>query len=572
MTLQGSGPLETERLMRRGCTCFFVFFILLSFSVKPESSGVPYSARADSIFFENLSDYTVTMEYDAENALYFIGDTSNLRCSTVIPMRLNLTEDTNYWCHNVLWANFGDWGDDDPWDSIRISRPCATESEWLDDKDASIMMHYSCIEILAGFPPGEPGSPKIWCVGTPLSIVGDACEEDVHVFATSDLWNVTNRTGPDTGDTIANPLFLPCNIIIDTVFWYLQTGQNGIDSFYTFYDSGRYVPESVLVPEYDGADTIQTWLSSVHTADPRLLIGADGDMYVFFQAAFAGCWWRGGHYNCVKPGAVYAARSSDGRHWRDLTRITHLNGGLASPAPIIDSGGTAVMWMAAVGDIEADYHPGQVYRFASAVILPDTGYWPPPIACIHNFSGNFGSCTGEKIWHIGVKADGGADRLMVFNTTAVSCRTLLGICKSHDGGVNWDCQPEPLLATNPGHWDGYAVYAPELMAWDGTKSGWLLFYSGHDKIGGKWRAAFTPLLAADSAEAVRGDANHDGFVNVGDAFYLVNFVFRGGPAPNQIWTGDANCDSGVDVGDVVFLISYIFKLGPPPDPDCASMQ
>ncbi len=63
-----------------------------------------------------------------------------------------------------------------------------------------------------------------------------------------------------------------------------------------------------------------------------------------------------------------------------------------------------------------------------------------------------------------------------------------------------------------------------------------------------------------------GDANDDGTANVGDAVYLISYVFKSGPAPPCMEKGDANCDSSVNVGDAVYLISYVFKSGP--DPCC----
>ncbi|MEE9441743.1 MAG: M28 family peptidase [candidate division Zixibacteria bacterium] len=61
-----------------------------------------------------------------------------------------------------------------------------------------------------------------------------------------------------------------------------------------------------------------------------------------------------------------------------------------------------------------------------------------------------------------------------------------------------------------------------------------------------------------------GDANGDDEVNVGDAVYIINHVFKGGPAPEPIESGDANNDGETNVGDAVYLINHIFKGGPPP--------
>lgn len=61
-----------------------------------------------------------------------------------------------------------------------------------------------------------------------------------------------------------------------------------------------------------------------------------------------------------------------------------------------------------------------------------------------------------------------------------------------------------------------------------------------------------------------GDANHDGNVNVGDAVYLVNYIFRSGPPPAYLAEGDANGDCNVNIGDAVYLVNYIFRGGPSP--------
>lgn len=68
----------------------------------------------------------------------------------------------------------------------------------------------------------------------------------------------------------------------------------------------------------------------------------------------------------------------------------------------------------------------------------------------------------------------------------------------------------------------------------------------------------------DACNYVLGDANADRKVNVGDAVFLINRIFKQGPAPNPMTAGDANCDNKVNVGDAVYLINHIFKAGPAP--------
>jgi hypothetical protein len=64
---------------------------------------------------------------------------------------------------------------------------------------------------------------------------------------------------------------------------------------------------------------------------------------------------------------------------------------------------------------------------------------------------------------------------------------------------------------------------------------------------------------------IDGDANADTHVDVGDAVYMINYVFKGGPPPYPIVrAGDANCDVSANVADAVHVINFVFKSGPEP--------
>ena len=68
----------------------------------------------------------------------------------------------------------------------------------------------------------------------------------------------------------------------------------------------------------------------------------------------------------------------------------------------------------------------------------------------------------------------------------------------------------------------------------------------------------------DVCDYVCGDANGDGEVNIADGVWIINYVFKGGPAPHPVEAGDANCDGHVNVADAVWIINYVFKGGPAP--------
>ncbi len=61
-----------------------------------------------------------------------------------------------------------------------------------------------------------------------------------------------------------------------------------------------------------------------------------------------------------------------------------------------------------------------------------------------------------------------------------------------------------------------------------------------------------------------GDANGDETVNVGDAIFLVTYVFKAGPAPDPLEAGDANASGAVDIGDAVHIVNFIFNGGVAP--------
>lgn len=65
-----------------------------------------------------------------------------------------------------------------------------------------------------------------------------------------------------------------------------------------------------------------------------------------------------------------------------------------------------------------------------------------------------------------------------------------------------------------------------------------------------------------------GDIDDNGRVDIGDAVFLVNYIFAGGAAPDPLASGDVDCTARVDITDAVYIISYIFGGGPSPCAAC----
>ena len=76
------------------------------------------------------------------------------------------------------------------------------------------------------------------------------------------------------------------------------------------------------------------------------------------------------------------------------------------------------------------------------------------------------------------------------------------------------------------------------------------------------------LLGGFTFQGVRFDPNGDDVVDPADIFYLVNYLFTGGPAPQgwagKVGSGDANEDGVVDPADIFYTVNYLFTNGPKP--------
>jgi len=75
-------------------------------------------------------------------------------------------------------------------------------------------------------------------------------------------------------------------------------------------------------------------------------------------------------------------------------------------------------------------------------------------------------------------------------------------------------------------------------------------------------------LMADPAGARQvyecGDVNLDEMINIMDITFLINYIYKGGPAPELEHLADVNDDGSINILDVTFLINYLYKGGPEP--------
>ncbi|SYZ73946.1 conserved hypothetical protein [Candidatus Zixiibacteriota bacterium] len=67
------------------------------------------------------------------------------------------------------------------------------------------------------------------------------------------------------------------------------------------------------------------------------------------------------------------------------------------------------------------------------------------------------------------------------------------------------------------------------------------------------------------SSVVCGDANGNESVNILDVSFVINYLYRGGPAPSPLSVTDVNNSGGVNILDVSYLINFLYKGGPAPN-------
>jgi len=96
----------------------------------------------------------------------------------------------------------------------------------------------------------------------------------------------------------------------------------------------------------------------------------------------------------------------------------------------------------------------------------------------------------------------------------------------------------------------------------GTRYWWKV--QATDNTGLSTYSANTP----DFRTWMLGDANQDWQVNILDAVFLINFLYKGGPAPIPIVMGDVNGSCSINLLDITHIINYLYKGGPTPVVGC----
>jgi len=121
---------------------------------------------------------------------------------------------------------------------------------------------------------------------------------------------------------------------------------------------------------------------------------------------------------------------------------------------------------------------------------------------------------------------------------------------------------------------GQTIWATWTIGWSGVggpSAGISLSCPGNETMSETTtlvNGASTLVLSNGSAvgylKCKGGDVNGDGVVDVSDVFYLINYLFAGGPPPLCATSGDVDGSTVTDVSDVFYLINYLFAGGHAP--------
>ncbi len=132
--------------------------------------------------------------------------------------------------------------------------------------------------------------------------------------------------------------------------------------------------------------------------------------------------------------------------------------------------------------------------------------------------------------------------------------------------VTWGALPSPWRAAldarrgnvelRPADGDGIAHGDPRAVIYDRDGNPVLagLVEGGH----------YLVTLGVQSTLFVRGDANADGGMDIGDAVWVLGYLFSGAGDPECRKALDSDDSGQVDIGDAIYLLAYLFAAGSPP--------
>ena len=64
--------------------------------------------------------------------------------------------------------------------------------------------------------------------------------------------------------------------------------------------------------------------------------------------------------------------------------------------------------------------------------------------------------------------------------------------------------------------------------------------------------------------SILGDLDNSETIDILDVVYLINYIYKEGPAPYPLMSADVDCAENINILDIVYLINFLYKDGPSP--------
>ncbi len=275
----------------------------------------------------------------------------------------------------------------------------------------------------------------------------------------------------------------------------------------------RKLDSDIMYSRYDGS----SWTSPAYVTstpdeerDPVITVDREGKVWVVWYARKNGNW------------DLYASSYKDDI-WSAPHRVTVDPGYDLEPSATADASGRVwVVWRSNRNgnlNIYAKSHSGTTWSPDTPITSDPGDDLCPSLVC----------CGGDKI-------------LVTWQSNRDGDWNIYQSIHEGDWGV-----PVPV-STAAGH----QIHPVALCLADGVPS--PVFSSEGAQ---NWNIQYTTSFTA-------GDATSNGTVNLSDAIYVLNYLYRDGPLPTPLAAGDADVDGVVDLGDAVYILNYLFKGGDPP--------
>ena len=174
---------------------------------------------------------------------------------------------------------------------------------------------------------------------------------------------------------------------------------------------------------------------------------------------------------------------------------------------------------------------------------------------------NFGAGFDKSSCVVGIENIDGTDGIEVAYLTSYLHD---GLAVRFDRPMQWLSQNKSIGAVGAGIADTiiFVISAAEL---DTGQYGSNIIISNNDPDPVD-NPLIVPVLLTVQEESsfICGDIDGDEQINIKDITFVINYLYKGGPAPDPIEACDINSSTNCNLLDVTYLIQYLYKGGPAP--------